>query len=122
LRLLVDNNLPPGLVQALKSWDVVHAKTIGLQAAPDEILFDLAAREKRILVSQDADFGALLARMGVSAPSVALIRRPDLPTIDLLGPFLQKELPPFQEALDRGCLLVFDKSRIRCRRLPLIPG
>jgi len=56
MRLLIDNNLPPGLVAALSDWDVVHAQQLGLQAAPDQVLFDLAAQEKRIVVSQDADY------------------------------------------------------------------
>ena len=56
-----NNNLPPGLVAALSDWDVVHAQQLGLQAAPDQVLFDLAAREKRILVPKDKDFGTLLA-------------------------------------------------------------
>jgi predicted nuclease of predicted toxin-antitoxin system len=120
LRLLVDNNLPPSLAAALGGWDVVHAKGLGLQAASDEILFALAAAESRILISMDADFGTLLARLGTRAPSVVLIRRPDLPTADLLAPILQKELPRFQEALGLGALLVFDKTRIRLRPLPLI--
>ena len=73
MRLLVDNNLPPDLVGALGDWDVVHARQVGLQAAPDKVLFDLAVREHRIVVSQDADFGTLLARLGALAPSVVLI-------------------------------------------------
>lgn len=121
MRLLIDNNLPPSLVHALGGWDVLHAKGLGLQAASDQVLFDLAAREQRILLSQDADFGTLLAHLGAQAPSVVLIRRPDLPTADLLAPFLLKELPRFKDDLDRGALLVFDKTRIRFRPLPLVP-
>ena len=107
---------------ALDGWDVVHAKALGLQAASDETLFSLAATESRILISMDADFGALLARQGTKAPSIILIRRADLATADLLAPFLQKELPRFQEALELGALLVLDKTRIRLRTLPLIPA
>lgn len=119
MRLLIDNNLPPGLVAALSGWDVVHAQKLGLQAVPDEVLFDLAAREKRIVVSQDADFGTLLARLGAKAPSVVLIRRPDLPTAGLLAPVLLVELPRLHEALEHGALLILEKKRIRFRSLPL---
>ena len=119
MRLLVDNNLPPGLVTALGDWDVVHAKQLGLQAAPDRVLFDLAVREKRIIVSQDADFGTLLARMGAQAPSVVLIRRPDLPSTGLLAPVLGREMTRFEEALALGALLILEPKRIRVRQLPL---
>ena len=120
MRLLIDNNLPPGLVEALGGWDVVHARHLGLQAAPDQVLFDLAAQEHRIVVSQDADFGTLLALLGGQAPSVVLIRRPDLPTASLLAPVLLLELPRFQEDLTNGALLILESKRIRFRPLPLV--
>ena len=119
MRLLVDNNLPPSLVAALNIWDVVHAKHLGLQAAPDMALFELATRERRIILSQDADFGTLLARLGRKAPSVILLRRPDLPTAQLLAPVLLAELPRFKEGLEAGALLVLEMKRIRFRTLPL---
>jgi len=119
MRLLVDNNLPPSLADALGDWDVVHAQRLGLQAAPDRALFDLAAKEHRTVVSMDGDFGTLLALLGADAPSVIFIRRSDLPTTRLLAPVLLRELPRFQDALAHGALLVFEKDRIRCRSLPL---
>jgi predicted nuclease of predicted toxin-antitoxin system len=119
MRLLIDNNLPPSLVDALNDWDVVHAQQLGLQAAPDQVLFDLAAEEKRIVVSQDADFGTLLAQLGARAPSVILIRRPDLPSARLLAPVLHLELPRFHQELDLGGLLILGMKRIRFRPLPL---
>jgi predicted nuclease of predicted toxin-antitoxin system len=119
MRLLIDNNLPPSLVDALEDWDVVHAQQLGLQAAPDRVLFDLAAKEHRALVSMDGDFGTLLALLGAQAPSVVFIRRPDLPTAILLAPVLVKELPRFREIMVHGALLVFEQNRIRCRTLPL---
>jgi predicted nuclease of predicted toxin-antitoxin system len=119
MRLLIDNNLPPGLVDALNDWDVVHAQKLGLQAASDRVLFDLAAQEGRIVVSQDADFGTLLAQLGVQAPSVILVRRPDLPTTELLAPVLRIELPRFKDVLDRGALLILEMKRIRIRHLPI---
>jgi predicted nuclease of predicted toxin-antitoxin system len=120
MRLLIDNNLPPGLVVALGDWDVVHARQLGLQAAPDRVLFEFAAKENRVVVSQDADFGTLLALLGTKAPSVILIRRPDLPTTGHLAPVLRKELPRFRDELEKGALLILEVQRIRLRPLPLI--
>jgi predicted nuclease of predicted toxin-antitoxin system len=117
MRLLIDNNLPPGLVDALSEWDVVHVRQLGLQAATDQVIFDLAASEHRIVVSQDADFGTLLARLGGKAPSVVLIRRPDLPTSALLAPLLRLELPRFQEGLDQGAVLILESSATSIRNV-----
>ena len=119
MRLLIDNNLPPSLVDALGDWDVVHAQQLGLQSATDRVLFDLAAKEHRAVVSMDGDFGTLLALLGAEAPSVVFIRRPDLPTSGLLAPVLLRELPRFQDEIANGAMVVLEQNRIRCRPLPL---
>jgi len=46
----------------------------GLQAAPDETIFALAAAQGRILVFVDTDFGALLALRDAAKPSFVLFR------------------------------------------------
>jgi predicted nuclease of predicted toxin-antitoxin system len=46
-------------------------------AQADEEIMALAAREERILISADTDFGELLANSPVLAPSVILLRRTD---------------------------------------------
>jgi predicted nuclease of predicted toxin-antitoxin system len=39
----------------------IHVRELGLQHADDEVIFERAAAEHRIVVSADADFGTLLA-------------------------------------------------------------
>ena len=42
MRLLIDNNLPPSLVDALSDWGVVHAQQLGLQAPIVDVSWPVA--------------------------------------------------------------------------------
>ena len=63
MRFLIDNALSPALAARLQqaSHDAIHVRELGLQHADDEVIFEHAAAEHRIVVSADADFGTLLA-------------------------------------------------------------
>lgn len=77
LRLLIDNALSPQLADGLRhaGHDATHVRDLGLQAAPDSEIFSLARAERRVLVSADTDFAALLAETPSASPSLVLFRR-----------------------------------------------
>jgi len=70
MRFLIDNALSPVVAEGLcqSGHDAVHVRTVGLAAAADATIFEYAAREQRVIVSADTDFGTLLA-MRVVCPS-----------------------------------------------------
>jgi predicted nuclease of predicted toxin-antitoxin system len=50
-------------------------RDLGMQAATDEEIFDLAARGGRVIVSADTDFWTILVFRRSAEPSVVFFRR-----------------------------------------------
>jgi predicted nuclease of predicted toxin-antitoxin system len=91
--------------------------------AADEVIFERAAAEDRILVSADTDFGALLAETGWPGPSVILFRRTSgnaSTEFRLLSTCLR--LREIREALQRGSIVVIEPNKVRIRALPIGGG
>ena len=75
LRFLVDNSSGKRLATALKDrkFDVIYAGDALPNAEDDEIL-ERAEEEKRILVTNDKDFGELIFRYNKPSSGVILLR------------------------------------------------
>ena len=121
MRVLLDNNLSPRLVALLAeaSWDVTHVRSLGLRAAPDHIVLETALRDERVLISADTDFGALLASSHATGPSVVLVRRVIGRRVNDVAGILIANLPPIEDDLDRGSIVVIGDDSVRIRQLPI---
>ena len=62
MNFLIDNSLAPLLSEKLREagHDSVHVRRYGIHKADDEVIFERASQEDRVLVSADTDFGAVL--------------------------------------------------------------
>jgi predicted nuclease of predicted toxin-antitoxin system len=80
MRLLVDMNLSPRWVAALKEAGVEasHWSTVGASTAPDEEVLGWVAVNGWVLLTHDLDFGTILAASGAGYPKrdSDWIRRP----------------------------------------------
>lgn len=115
--LLADENIAAPMVSALREagWDILYIPERTPGVTDDEILA-LARTERRVLLTEDKDFGDLVFRLERDVPGVVLLRLPER--------VWDERLPRVKEALTRraetllGTYTVIEQNRIRCRHMP----
>lgn len=122
MRFLVDNALSPTVARELSAagHDAIHVRDLAMAASPDESIFDHAAKDDRVVVTADTDFGTLLALRGGTKPSVIQFRgnMPDEPADQ--AALMVANLPTIVDDLNHGAIVTIRPARIRIRRLPMI--
>ena len=121
MKLLIDNALSYQLAEQLRSEgaDAVHVRDMIPVDSPDEVVFECARKENRILVSADTDFGAILANRAERQPSFILLRH-DAPVLpEEQANLLKRILAMATTELDSGCIVSAHREKIRIRQLPL---
>ena len=84
MKRLFDQNLSPWLVTALADLfpESIHVRDVGLRDAPDEAVWDYAARHGLTIVSKDADFHQRSFLFG-HPPKVVWIKRGNCSTTEI---------------------------------------
>ena len=68
------------------------------------------------IITEDLNFGAILAYTKEIAPSVIILRVGNLNT-DQINQLLRKTLPSIIDI--KNCIIVIERARIRIRKLPI---
>ena len=90
-----------------------------MQHSDDEVIFERAAAEHRIVVSADADFGMLLAVRSSRQPSVIQFRGEGSRKPEALARTLLANLTQLVDALENGSIVTVEPARVRVRLLPI---
>ena len=121
MKFLVDANLSPRVAARLRDHghDAVAVRDIGLGDATDDRILDHAIAHQQVIISEDTDFGTLLAHRNLTAPSLILLRTSDPVGVDAQTELILDNLGALEEELDAGAIAVFARGHLRVRRLPL---
>ena len=120
MKLLIDMTLSPRWVPALANLGVeaVHWSTVGRADASDQTLLAFAAANGFVVLTNDLDFGAILAASSGRTPSVIQVRGRDL-SPDALAASVSSLVLLAAAELAQGALITLDAGRSRLRLLPL---
>ena len=121
MRLLLDANLSPRLVESLSAagFDAAHVADLDLVTATDDEIFDQAAEQGLVVVTADSDFGALLAMRRATSPSVVHLRHVAELVAEEHLRLLVANLPQIADDLNRGAIVSLSPTRLAVRDLPL---
>jgi predicted nuclease of predicted toxin-antitoxin system len=120
VKLLVDMNLSPLWVThfRLEGVTAVHWSVVGRVDAPDAVIMAYAADHDYVVLTQDLDFGAILAATNGTKPSVVQIRSDNLSPA-AIGRQLVAAIRQMTAELEAGALVTVDPARTRLSLLPL---
>jgi predicted nuclease of predicted toxin-antitoxin system len=117
MRILLDENLPASLVEALRALghDVEHVYTKALSGRPDGDVRALAEAEDRLLITQDIRFADARTFTLGNHPGLLLVRLKH-PGRRALAAKVRFVFETEDTSSWRGCFLVLTDSKLRVRR------
>ncbi|WKZ19758.1 MAG: DUF5615 family PIN-like protein [Candidatus Jettenia sp. CY-1] len=113
-----------GIFQTTVKWlhnqgfDAIHVRDVTMHRSLDTEILSKAKDEKRIVLTCDLDFGALLSASGEYSPSVIIFRlENETPTN--VNKRLYQVIKESSDVLIKGSIIVVEEGRYRVRKLPI---
>jgi predicted nuclease of predicted toxin-antitoxin system len=119
MKVLIDMNLSPGLAAVISraGHEAVHWSEVGDPSATDHEIMAFARENDYIVLTNDLDFGAILASTQGVKPSVVQVRADDVRP-GAIGQAVIDTLRQASAELHSGALVTLDAGRTRIRVLP----
>jgi len=115
-------NLSPEWEQVFaESYEIQHWSRIGEASAPDEAILQWAKRAGAVILTNDLDFGAILAASHLDSRSVFQVRSLILDPL-VIGSQVLACFKQFEADLTAGALVSYELQKARVRRLPFGGG
>lgn len=123
MKILIDMNLSPRWVTVLSAAGIssAHWSSIGSAKAPDSKIIAYARDEGWVILTQDLDFGTILAVTHGEKPSVIQIRSEDV-SPEAAASVVTATIRQMSAELELGALVTIDPRQTRLRYLPLYKG
>ena len=117
LKLLTDENVSPRIVSFLqkKGIDVVDVKERGWHGNEDKYLMEIANKEKRLILTHDADFGTLAINEGIPCYGIIYMRLKNLKLTNVIN--VLEKLFVIDKDIHEKSLIVVEDTRLRIRTL-----
>ena len=113
-------NLSPKTVAVMQNrgYDIVRVSSVLPENTPDLLLLQYAAEDGRVIITQDLDFGALLAIHGYDRPSVITLRLSGADP-DTITERLIEVIPQIENSLSEGAAVTVEDRLVRIRPIPI---
>ena len=120
MKILVDMNLSPKWVDYLSGNDIeaVHWSFIGSLDASDTEIFNYAKDNDFTIMTNDLDFGFILAFTHRRKPSV-IQTRTDILVPEIIGSLVINAIKQLSSEIECGAIITIDLRKTRVSILPL---
>jgi predicted nuclease of predicted toxin-antitoxin system len=120
MRFLTDMGISPLTVAFLVGLghDAVHLHEQGLDRMEDPAILEKARAEGRVLLTNDLDFGELMAASSARLPSVVIFRLRNMRP-DRVNHYIREIVSQHAESLREGAIISVAEGQIRIRQLPI---
>lgn len=120
LKFIADIHISPLTVEELqkKGYNIIRVTDELPATSSDKEIIQLAYQEQAVIIMQDLDFSAIIAKSGLNGPSVISLRLDNAKPY-MITRLLTTVLPRIEVELTEGAIVSIDETEYRIRKLPI---